>query len=347
MRITPLDVRKQEFRKAVRGFDCDEVRAFLTTLADEYETVLVDNKQIREHDHGAGGEDRRVPDHGAQPARHPDDRRTRHAGDPGERQQGRRPDHQGRPDEGQAASSRSAACAPRNCAARSMGLRKEKETYLARFKALAEAQIQFVETHRNDFEDLDKRLVDMVDSSWSTTATGPETPGRPPGHADRSRRPGGRTCPGSRPPVRCRRRSGRPGERAGDRGRPRLRPPAETTPRTDAATGLRRRLPVAAPDAAPVRAGSAGRLRSPRDPPTATGSADESAEPPSTEAPCGPRSSRPRPTPAPIQAIAWQMASRNADGRLRMPEDVGRRPMDCRRGIPVTQVRRDGRAWRP
>jgi len=48
MRITPLDVRKQEFRKAVRGFDCDEVRAFLSTLADEYETVLVDNKQIRE-----------------------------------------------------------------------------------------------------------------------------------------------------------------------------------------------------------------------------------------------------------------------------------------------------------
>ena len=46
MRITPLDVRKQDFRKAVRGFDCDEVRAFLTTLADEYEAVLVDNKQI-------------------------------------------------------------------------------------------------------------------------------------------------------------------------------------------------------------------------------------------------------------------------------------------------------------
>ncbi|RKZ11008.1 hypothetical protein DRQ50_14085, partial [bacterium] len=28
MRITPLDVRKQEFRRSVRGFDCDEVRAF-------------------------------------------------------------------------------------------------------------------------------------------------------------------------------------------------------------------------------------------------------------------------------------------------------------------------------
>ena len=48
MRITPLDVRKQEFRRAVRGFDCEEVRAFLTTVADEYEAVLIDNKQLRE-----------------------------------------------------------------------------------------------------------------------------------------------------------------------------------------------------------------------------------------------------------------------------------------------------------
>ena len=48
MRITPLDVRKQEFKRSMRGLDADEVRAFLTTLADEYEAVLVDNKQLRE-----------------------------------------------------------------------------------------------------------------------------------------------------------------------------------------------------------------------------------------------------------------------------------------------------------
>jgi len=36
MRITPLDARKQEFPKAFRGYDCDEVQAFLNTLADEY-----------------------------------------------------------------------------------------------------------------------------------------------------------------------------------------------------------------------------------------------------------------------------------------------------------------------
>ena len=48
MRITPLDVRKQEFRKAMRGLDADEVFAFLSTVADEYEAVLNDNKALRE-----------------------------------------------------------------------------------------------------------------------------------------------------------------------------------------------------------------------------------------------------------------------------------------------------------
>lgn len=48
MRITPLDIRKQEFRKAMRGLDADEVYAFLSTVADEYEAVLNDNKALRE-----------------------------------------------------------------------------------------------------------------------------------------------------------------------------------------------------------------------------------------------------------------------------------------------------------
>jgi len=48
MRITPLDVRKQEFRKGMRGLDAEEVYAFLSTVADEYEAVLNDNKALRE-----------------------------------------------------------------------------------------------------------------------------------------------------------------------------------------------------------------------------------------------------------------------------------------------------------
>ncbi len=49
MRITPLDIRKQEFKKSMRGFDADEVYAFLNTVADEYEAALSDNKRLREH----------------------------------------------------------------------------------------------------------------------------------------------------------------------------------------------------------------------------------------------------------------------------------------------------------
>jgi cell division initiation protein len=48
MRITPLDVRKQEFRRVVRGLDPDEVYAFLATAADEFEAALTDSKQLRE-----------------------------------------------------------------------------------------------------------------------------------------------------------------------------------------------------------------------------------------------------------------------------------------------------------
>ena len=48
MRITPLDIRKQEFRKAMRGLDSEEVYAFLSTVAEEYEAALSDNKALRE-----------------------------------------------------------------------------------------------------------------------------------------------------------------------------------------------------------------------------------------------------------------------------------------------------------
>ena len=48
MRLTPLDIRKQEFKKAMRGLDADEVYAFLATIADEYEAVINDNKALRE-----------------------------------------------------------------------------------------------------------------------------------------------------------------------------------------------------------------------------------------------------------------------------------------------------------
>ena len=35
--ITPIEIRKQSFRKSLRGYDTEEVHAFLQTLSDEWE----------------------------------------------------------------------------------------------------------------------------------------------------------------------------------------------------------------------------------------------------------------------------------------------------------------------
>ncbi len=163
MRITPLDVRKQEFNKSMRGFDCDEVRAFLNTLADEYETVLVDNKQIRER---VMGQDDKITEYMAM------ERTLRDTLMTAERVMSETRENAGR--EGDLIIQEAQLKARgvlEECRLRTeelrreiVGLRKEKETSLARFRGLAEAQISFIDTHESDFDDLDKRLVDIVDN---------------------------------------------------------------------------------------------------------------------------------------------------------------------------------------
>jgi cell division initiation protein len=48
MRIAPLDLRQQRFKKAVRGFDPTEVVAFLTEAADDYEHALREIDRLRQ-----------------------------------------------------------------------------------------------------------------------------------------------------------------------------------------------------------------------------------------------------------------------------------------------------------
>lgn len=48
MKITPLDIRKQEFRKSVRGFDVHEVQAFLEMVAKEMEELVKENTSSSE-----------------------------------------------------------------------------------------------------------------------------------------------------------------------------------------------------------------------------------------------------------------------------------------------------------
>jgi cell division initiation protein len=163
MRITPLDVRKQEFRRSVRGFDCDEVRAFLATLADEYETVLVDNKQIREQ---MIEQEDKISEYKTMERTLRDTLMTAEKLMQETRESANREGDLIVQQAHQKAKGILEECRLRTEELRReiVGLRKEKETYLARFKGLAEAQIAFIESHKNDFNDLDKRLVDMVDS---------------------------------------------------------------------------------------------------------------------------------------------------------------------------------------
>jgi len=48
MKITPLDIRKQEFRKTFKGYDKNEVDIFLEMLAKEIENIIRDNKSMSE-----------------------------------------------------------------------------------------------------------------------------------------------------------------------------------------------------------------------------------------------------------------------------------------------------------
>jgi cell division initiation protein len=47
MRITPLDIRKQPFRKTMRGFDPDEVNSFLEMVASEFESIIKQDNEVQ------------------------------------------------------------------------------------------------------------------------------------------------------------------------------------------------------------------------------------------------------------------------------------------------------------
>lgn len=48
MPITPLEIRKQEFKKKFRGFDPSEVKTFLEMVASEFENLLRENIGLAE-----------------------------------------------------------------------------------------------------------------------------------------------------------------------------------------------------------------------------------------------------------------------------------------------------------
>lgn len=47
MKVTPLEIRQKTFEKALRGYDKDEVGAFLLTLSQEWERMQDEAKELR------------------------------------------------------------------------------------------------------------------------------------------------------------------------------------------------------------------------------------------------------------------------------------------------------------
>lgn len=47
IRITPLDIRQQEFRQRFRGYDIEEVAAFQELIASELESILQENQRLK------------------------------------------------------------------------------------------------------------------------------------------------------------------------------------------------------------------------------------------------------------------------------------------------------------
>ncbi len=48
MKLTPLDIKKQEFKKGMRGYDTVEVDTFMEMVASEFEDLLKGHKEMRD-----------------------------------------------------------------------------------------------------------------------------------------------------------------------------------------------------------------------------------------------------------------------------------------------------------
>lgn len=48
MKFSPYGIKNQEFGKSVRGYDKDEIRAYLEKLADEYEQLQQSNSDLKD-----------------------------------------------------------------------------------------------------------------------------------------------------------------------------------------------------------------------------------------------------------------------------------------------------------
>jgi cell division initiation protein len=160
MRLTPLDIRKQEFKKAMRGLDPEEVHAFLTTIADEYEAVLNDNKALRERllELDDKVQEYRNMEKTLRDTLLTAERATSEAKDNARREaeliikQAEIDAEKGVRDIKENAL---------KLRQEIQSLRRQRDSYLARMKMLAESHMKFLESSESDFREDDDRLTEV------------------------------------------------------------------------------------------------------------------------------------------------------------------------------------------
>jgi cell division initiation protein len=168
MRITPLDVRKQEFRRVVRGLDADEVYAFLTTVADEYEACLSDNKQLREK---VIDLDEKVSEYRNMETTLRDTLLTAERVMSEARQNARKEAELILRDATMKANGQTAHISAEVEAIKNQlrQLRGQRDAFLARLQSLAESQIGLVESFRRDFEQEDEERSSQRRSGFGSS----------------------------------------------------------------------------------------------------------------------------------------------------------------------------------
>jgi cell division initiation protein len=178
MRITPLDVRKQEFRKAVRGLDADEVHAFLATVADEYEVVLTDNKKLRDK---VVELDEKVGEYRNMEKTLRDTLLTAERVMAEARQNARKEADLVLRDAQMKASQEVAGISGRVEALHQQirELRGHRDSYLLRLQSLSEAQLGLIDGYRKDFEVADTRVERAAGAIADASVPPPTRPANP------------------------------------------------------------------------------------------------------------------------------------------------------------------------
>ena len=177
MRITPLDVRKQEFRRVMRGLDADEVYAFLSTVADEYEAVMNDNKALRERliELDDKVQEYRGIERTLRDTLLTAERVTVDAKDNARREAGLIVKEAQIQAEKALLDITSEAARLRQETHR---LRSQRDAYLAKMKVVAESHVKFIESAEQDFSAEDRAMRESTPAERPAPAVEPPTPAR-------------------------------------------------------------------------------------------------------------------------------------------------------------------------